>query len=321
MNDLLNSLKSDLLDRRMLPILGLLALALAAAIAYAVLGGGAGSAPVAALPPVNHAADGKSLSVSQAQSNPNAAIAETTDGTRFQHQRGTRNPFTPLPSPKSSTTSSASTGASASLSKSSSATSTTSGSSTGSTPTGGSTGGATPTKPVEAPAPKQKKTEPVYLVDVLYGLAPTTPGQLSQLTPYAALKRLEPLPSASDPRIVFAGVGSSGKGAIFTNVGEAIIKGEGACMPSATQCEAVDLTVGETEEFEYIEGAGQAVTYELKIVSISKREASIARAARLGRRDRAGAALLRQLAPAVLDHLHFSSAKGVLLYAAHRHRR
>ena len=108
----------------------------------------------------------------------------------------------------------------------------------------GSGGGTTPT-PTTPTEPAARETaearSTVYFVDVLYGLAPTTPGQLSQLTPYADLKRLEPLPSASDPRIVFAGVSDTGKGAIFTLAGEAILKGEGACMPSATQCEAVDL--------------------------------------------------------------------------------
>jgi hypothetical protein len=325
MTELLNSLKSDLLDRRMLPILVLLGVVLAAAVAYAVLGGGssAGSTPAAAVTP-SPTVTGPSLAVSQAPSNPNAAIAETTDGGRYQHRSGAHNPFTPLPGTKSSTTSSTSgssgsKGSSPSSPSSSSSTGSSSGS-TGSSTGTGTGGGTTPVAPTEPVAPKQKKTQPVYFVNVLYGLAPTTPGQLSQLTPYANLKRLEPLPSASNPRIVFAGVSSKGDGAIFTNVGEAIIKGEGTCMPSATQCEAINLAVGETEEFDYLEATGQTVTYELKVVGIAKRQASAAHAARLDRRDRAGEALLRRLSPSVLAHLHFSSARGVLVYATH-HRR
>jgi hypothetical protein len=164
----------------------------------------------------------------------------------------------------------------------------------------------------------------VYVVDVLYGLAPTTPGQLSQLTPYAGLERLEPLPSASDPRIVYAGVDASGKDALFTLAGEAILKGQGTCLPRPTQCEALALAQGQTEEFGYLDASGQSVVYELKVVSIAKHQASAATAARLNRGVRAGQALMRRLAPAFMRHLRFSSARGVLVYATHyathRHR-
>jgi hypothetical protein len=325
MNELLASLKADLLDRRLLPVLVLLGAVLAAAIAYAVLGGGSSSpaTPVAKVAPAGSTpSHGASLSVSEAPSNPNAATAETTEGGRYQHHSGARNPFSPLSSPKAKSASSANSGTSStSTPKSSSSSSSGSGASSGS-------GGTTPTTPATPatpaePAPAEPKpTTPhkpktVYVVNVLFGLAPTTPGQLSQLTPFAGLKRLEPLPSASNPKIIFAGVNDTGKGAIFTLDGEAILKGQGTCMPSATQCEAIVLAAGQNEEFEYVEANGQSATYELKIVNIVKRQASAARAARLNRRDRAGAALVRRLAPAVLAHLRFSSAKGVLLHVAH----
>jgi hypothetical protein len=181
--------------------------------------------------------------------------------------------------------------------------------------TGGSTGSGE-TKPTPPPA-KPHKTQPVYVVDVLFGLAPTTPGQLSQLTPYAGLKRLEPLPSSNDPLLVFAGVSQGGKGAVVALAREAILNGEGLCLPSATQCEALDLAVGQSEEFGYLEETGATVTYELKVVSIERQQASAARAARVNRRDRAGQALLRVLDPSILHRLRFSSARSVLVYVAH----
>jgi hypothetical protein len=318
MNELLTSLKADLLDRRLLPVLVLLGAVLAAAIAYAVLGGGSSSpaTPVARVAPINPTSTGPSLSVSQATANKNAAVAETTEGSRYQHHSGAHNPFVPIPSPKAK---SASSGNSAgSTSSSSSSASSPSSSSSGTGATGGGTTPTTPATPAEpTPPAKQQKPKTVYVVDILYGPSPTTPGQLSQLTPYAGLKRLEPLPSASEPKIVFSGVSDTGKGAIFTLVGEAILKGEGGCMPSDTQCEAVVLAAGKTEEFDYVEANGQSAAYELKVVSIAKRQASAATAARLNRRNHAGAALVRRLAPAVLKHLRFSSAKGVLVYVAH----
>jgi hypothetical protein len=320
MNELLTSLKSDLLDRRLLPVLVLLGAILAAAIAYAVLGGGSSSpsTPSARVAPSNRGSGGPSLSVSAVTSNQHAAVAETTEGTRYQHHSGARNPFSPLTSHKSA--SAAATASTPSSSGGASTPSAPSGSSSGES--GASAGGGvtptTPATPAEpTPPAKQQKPRTVYVVDILYGPSPTTPGQLSQLTPYAGLKRLEPLPSASDPKIVFSGVSDTGQGAIFTLVGEAILKGEGGCMPSATQCEAVVLAAGKTEEFDYVEANGQSAAYELKVVSIAKRKASAATAARLNRRNRAGAALVRRLAPAVLRHLHFSSAKGVLFYVAH----
>jgi hypothetical protein len=316
MSNLLNSLKSDLLDRRLLPFLLLLGAVLAAAVAYAVLSGSSGTtaAPSAAATPAGRSTSGpgSTLAVSQAAADPHAAVAETTEGSHYQHHSGAHDPFKPLVSAKAPGAKSASTGSS----------STTGSSTSGSTPTtssGSATGGGgtTPTTPTEPAPTKPAKPVHVYIVDVLFGLAPTTPGQLSQLTPYADLKRLEPLPSASDPRILFAGVSDTGKGAVFALAGEAILKGEGACLPSATQCEAIDLAVGKTEELEYLEASGQTVAYELKIVSISEHQASAATAARLSRRDRKGQALLRHLSAPVLHHLRFSSAKGVLVYVAH----
>ncbi len=263
---------------------------------------GAGGAPV----------NGPSLPVQQAAANPNAAVAETTDGARFQHRAGAHNPFTPLASPapkQAATTSSASSSKSSSSSPESKSGST--------TPSSGG-GGATPTQP-STPAPKKPKIVHKFVatVGVLFGLAPTTPGQLSQLTPYAAVKRLEPLPSSSNPLIVFEGVGSSRKSAIFTLTREAILKGNAICLPSASQCEAIDLGLGGAEELSYLEPSGQTVTYELVLQSVAWHEVTYAKAARLNRAGHAGAALLRRLAPPVLSDLRFSSAKGVLFFVAH----
>jgi hypothetical protein len=313
MNDLLNSLKSDLLDRRLLPFLLALGLLFAGAVAYAVLAGSGSSgtsAPAAAAPSPN-SPQHSSVAVSQAPANSNAAVSETAEGARYQRGGGAHDPFLPLPStaPAKSQAITA-----ASNSGSSTTTSSAEGQSKPTTPSGG---GTSPTQPPKPEPPKPKHKQPVYLVAVLFGLAPTTPEQLSQLTPYEDLKRLEPLPSSSNPLVVFAGVGSTGKGAVFTLAREAILKGSAVCLPNASQCEAIDLAPNQSEELQYLESNGQSVTYELKVVSISKRQASTATVARLNRRDRAGAALVRRLQPQVLRHLRFSAARGVLVYVAH----
>ncbi|HUN78157.1 MAG TPA: hypothetical protein VMU32_04485 [Solirubrobacteraceae bacterium] len=323
MNGLLQSLKSDLLDRRLLPFLALLGLALAGAVAYAVLGGS--SSPSSPTPAANTAppSSGPSLPVSQAPESPHAAVAETTNGQRYQHHTGKRNPFTPLPSKEGS--SSAATKSTASAGSSTSGSGSSGGSQSGnSSESGGGTTTTTPsapaTPPPSEPKPAKKQTkQPVYTVAVLFGLAPTTSGQLTQLTPYDKLKRLEPLPNPSEPRIVFAGVTDGGKAAVFALAGEAILKGEGVCVPSATQCEAVAIAAAKNEEFSYLVGE-QTVTYELHVVTIDKLQASTARAARLNRRDRAGEALVRRLAPGVMHDLRFSAARSLLVRVTrHRH--
>ncbi len=94
------------------------------------------------------------------------------------------------------------------------------------------------------------------------------------------------------------------------------MKGSATCLPSALQCEAIELTVGQTEELQYLEANGQSVTYELALVSIAWHETTEAKAARLDRPAHAGLALLHRLNPPVARHLRFSSARGVLVYVA-----
>ncbi len=285
MNEILQSLKSDLLDRRMLPILLALGVLLAGAVAYVVLAGGAGqtgsptAAGVGGTPNSSPIAPGPALAVTQAPENPNAAVAETTDGARYRHKLGKRDPFTPLASPQAK---SASTGAGRSASVSSPSARSTSTSVEKSSPSSTGAGGTetTPSTPVK-PAPKPKPRT-VYLVTVQFGLLPSTAGELSQLTPYADLKRLQPLPSREDERLIFAGARGNGKGAVFELSREAILKGPGTCIPSASQCEAIDLAVNQSEELTYLEPEGLSVPYELKVVSITK-ETITATAARVHR--------------------------------------
>lgn len=131
------------------------------------------------------------------------------------------------------------------------------------------------------PAPK-KPTKPQfpYIVSILFGPASTTPGQPATPTPYENLKLLQPLPSKQDVRISFERVTTDGKGAVFKLVTPPILRGTGICLPSTSECQTIDLEVGHSEELEYIEATGQAVVYELKVVSVTKKDGS-ANAARV----------------------------------------
>jgi hypothetical protein len=320
MNDFLSSVKADLLDRRMLPILALVGAALLAALAYALLGGGgstaspsgstASSAPAVTTP--------SGIAISQAQSNTGEPVAETTSGST--HRAGaTRNPFAPLPGTKAagaaSTASSpkSSSGSSPSTPGAPATTSTESGG--GSSSGGSSSGGATPTPEAKKPATKEK-SQTVYHVAVRFGTAPAgTPPLTAQLTPYDDLKRQQPLPDAKQPLIVFRGVIAGGKRATFTLVGEAILRGSAVCLPSASQCQAINLRPGQTEELEYIPLGGAAITYQLQIVSITSSKASASAASRsFKRQSKSGLQLLRHAGLTALPGLRYSRDKGVLVF-------
>jgi hypothetical protein len=308
MSDFLSSVKADLLDRRLLPIVALVMLALVAAIAYTVLGGGSSAAT-----PTASVATGSTVSpgLAVSQSTSEKAVAETTGGVSQQRHGYARNPFTPLPEPKEKTqvTTTSSSSTSTSSSTTSSSTSAGSGSQT--------SGGSSPTTPSQPSTPAKPKT--VYHVSVQFGELPAgvTPGQ-APLQTLEDVKLLTTLPSAQQPLIVFRGVTAGGKSATFTIVGEEILHGEAKCLPSASQCEAIDLKAGQTEQLEYISATGQALLDELRVVSIvSDKATSAAFKSILRSESVAGRKLLEHAGLIAIPDLHYSSQTGVLVFAGH----
>jgi hypothetical protein len=318
MNDFLKSLKSDLLDRRLIPVLGLLAAVLVAAIAYAALGGGSSAPAPSAASPLTPVAKAPSIAVSEVKTADVTASAETTSGSPKQTGGASRNPFAPMPGVKQAQAASAA--ATSGTSGSSSSAASGSGTPAASSPTT-STGGSTPAPVEEAKKPstptKPKDKHAVFHVDILFGTAAAaTPPQSAALTPFNDLKLQQPLPSDSQPLVVFRGVIAGGKSATFTLVGEAILRGPGVCLPSPSQCQAIDLQPGQTEELEYLPPGADAVIYELNVVSIvsSKAKLSSARSA-FGGESKAGLELLRRSGLQGLSGLRYSKAKGVLVFA------
>jgi hypothetical protein len=308
MNEFLGSLKADLTDRRLLPFVALVLAALIAAIAYVVLGGGSS----ATTPPasVSASATAGSTGLAVSQQNPEKAVAEVTNGDATQHHGSARNPFTPLPEPKAkkATVAPSATGSAGSSQTSSGASSPTSTTGSGSS----SPTTTTPVAPTKPATPAKPKT--VYHVAVLFGV-PTTG---TTLAPYENLKLMTPLPSAGQALIVFRGVTAGGKSATFTLVGEAILHGAGSCLPSASQCEAIDLRTGQTEQLEYLSASGQVTSYELKIVSITSEKASSAAFKdALHGVSKAGRELLSHDGLGAIPYLHLSATAGVLVFAGH----
>jgi hypothetical protein len=290
MTEFLRSIKTDLLSRRLLPAVVVLGVALIAAVAYAVTGGSASSTPsvsagVATVGGAGPSGPSGSPSVSVAAANPEQAVSETPGGTRYQSQGPTRDPFVPLPTPKPPTRTTPAKSSSSSSSSSS-----------GGSSSAGKGGGNSSPAPVPAKPSAPAKPRNPYTVAVLFGVPSSTPGQPATLTPYPSLSLGQPLPSKQDARIVFERVTSTGKGAIFKLVVPPILHGTGTCLPSASECQTIDLEAGHYEVLEYIESGGQSVTYEVGVVSITKNSA----AASTARAKRAvSAAQLKRLASAM----------------------
>ena len=284
MSGFLNSLKADLLDRRLLPIVIVVGAGLAAALAYAVLGGGSSGGASARLPVSTPLAPGSALiAVTPVQPGAGRAVAETTSGASQQRRGASRNPFAPLPGAASASTatsaststtvskiSASSSGASASSGSTSSSKAASSvGASSGSAASG--SGHSVTSQSSPEPKPVQPaKPQRVYAVTAAFGAAPLGPLQPGvTLAQFANLRHRQALPSAKQQLVTFRGVGASGKSATFTLLGEALLHGPAACVPSPSQCLSISLRRGQTEELEFLAPDGSVTGYKLQVLSIT----------------------------------------------------
>ncbi|MCW3026318.1 MAG: hypothetical protein JWM29_1750 [Solirubrobacterales bacterium] len=313
MNDFLSSIKADLLDRRLLPFVSLVVLALVGAGAYVVLGGGSSAAPPSRA--VRAAPVARGIAVSAAAENPDQAPAETTSGAHVQRHGSARNPFTPLPGaakPATSTAGSAAVSPSSSTTKSGGSSTTNSGSGSA------SKGETLPTVPAK---PSKPRIVIRYHVAAQFGVLPPPPADgtaapAAQLKTYDNLTVDQPIPAKDNPQLVFLGVVlRTGKDAVFGLTGEAILHGNAKCLPSPTHCQAIELQLGQSETLESFEANGNPVTYELKLVKIVKSvgtaSASSARPTSTGAAS-AGRQLLRSAGLTDLPGLRYSS-EGMLV--------
>ncbi|MEA2423974.1 MAG: hypothetical protein QOH13_384 [Thermoleophilaceae bacterium] len=146
-----------------------------------------------------------------------------------------RDPFEPTGSSSSaaSTTSSTTTATSGGTSTSTTTTTTGSGTTGSGTTPGGATTGTQPTTGTGNTGnttPETKTTLFTYTADLKFGEA-------GSMTTFKAVKRLELIPSSSNPKIVFLGVTTTAKTAVFlvdSNIG--VDTAEGTCRPSADEC-------------------------------------------------------------------------------------
>ena len=280
MSGLFQSVKADLLDRRLRVIVIVVAVALVAALGFAFLSGGSQSAtPTASTGTASGTPVGTPSIAGSSASNPKAASAETTFGSAYQHSTHVGDPFITLPSTETTTTTTGSASSSSASEKSSSSGSSGSGSSGesegSSHPSSGSSGssGSTPTPPAPKPT-----THTTYAANVELGPAPVSPTEPALLQTYKNVRIGQALPNKTHPLVVLKGASletssgakSNASSATFSLVSSPIVNGPGACVPSDTQCESVKLTGAQTEELQYVEANGQTVTYLLRVTEIKK---------------------------------------------------
>lgn len=274
----LRNLFSDLVERRLWPVAALLVVALVAV--PVLLAKPSTGEEQAPLPAPGDVVDARGPSVSLAD--PPGSLSRVRPG-------GERDPFVQQhvpPKPKQQ----------AGLGPSTGGGTTTKG--------GGTTGGGGTTK-------GGGETFVTYKVDIRFGEA----GAQDTLR---NVPRLTPLPDGENPFLIFLGVLSDGKTAVFLVSADIVPAGDGKCKPSRADCETIHLKSGDTEFFDVPSGEAGIIQYQLDLVKITKEvTSSAAQAARAyARESRAGRRWLRDAIGSYseLGVLRYARGRGVLRY-------
>lgn len=204
-------------------------------------------------------------------------VTQASDGDRSGRRQvlGSRkDPFkpkvTPTPTPKPETAATATPGAGSAAPSTGAATG-------GDTPSTG----ASPAPDTTTPAVPKKKKYELYELSVRFG---NSTGSLGR----KRVKRLQALPSNSNPVLIYLGVMDDGKTAVFLLDSGVVAEGDGECKPSRAQCETVHVRQGDTEFFDVPStggdaGADSSAQYELDVLKIHKSTTTDAKKAKKAR--------------------------------------
>jgi hypothetical protein len=136
-------------------------------------------------------------------------------------------------------------------------------------PVGGGGGGVVVPVPTDPVAPVKLFTAGTIIVR--FGDAK---GDQSQRL---AIKKLEPVPDVELPLLIYMGLTKDGKRAKFLVDASVEVEGDGTCKPHASNCEVIELSVGETEFLDVIDPEAEAededrvtAQYQLDLVDIKR---------------------------------------------------
>ena len=156
-------------------------------------------------------------------------------------------------------------------------------------------GGATPGTgggPATGPNPGHPtgKTYTIAAIDVRFGKAG---GRLRSITD---VPRLTPLPNASNPVAIFLGMRKDHETAVFMISSDVRVQGDGKCVPSKDDCEAIELKQGQVAFLDVKRANGVVDQYELDLVQVSVSQTTSKQDAQsaYARSSRAGTRLLRR---------------------------
>jgi hypothetical protein len=243
----LQSIWSDLVEKRLLPVVAILVIA-AIAIPFVITGKKDTSTQLAG--PVN--TTGEVDSNGQVASSPSIKLVVPVQ----RHSAGSKR--SPFSQPKLAAVT---TGAPPSVQQPA-------------TPSGGGDNGGGSNPPFVPPSnppyvPPSTPKAPAGPTDYRVTLRV---GQAGDLQVHKDVERLTPLPSTTDPFMVYMGVTDNGKTAVFLLSSDAKATGDGVCHPSATSCETVEMKAGDVEFLDVNTGdAANPVQYELDLTRIVKK--------------------------------------------------
>jgi hypothetical protein len=109
---------------------------------------------------------------------------------------------------------------------------------------------------------KKKKSNATYQVNLLVGDVDTT------LTPFNNVQSMAPLPSQSSPAVLFYGLTSDHRSALFlvsNKVGS--VTGPGQCVPAPDDCALLTIPQGQSEDLQY---APDGKTYRVVVAEIKR---------------------------------------------------
>jgi hypothetical protein len=131
---------------------------------------------------------------------------------------------------------------------------------------GGGGGSITPSGGSIVPKPKPK-VYPAGSLVIRFGDA------TSETLPKMVLAKLKPLPDDVTPLLVYMGLTDHGNKAKFLVDDALEVTGDGTCRPHPSNCERIELAVGETEFFDVIDPeTGDIIgSFELDLIKINRK--------------------------------------------------
>jgi hypothetical protein len=302
----LSKLLADLRANRLLPLAGVLLVAIVAV--PIALSKSSSSTPVAALPQPPRVPPATSalpaLSVQSVQS-------------RSRLSGHGRDPFAQQSSGSSSiipTSSAAATSTATSSAGSSSGAGTTSGTTTGTTSAPVSIQPTTPPPPIVT-NPKPKPAPTGLTATQAYDVALTVTNPSGGLDTIDPLVRLSPVPDRQQPLLVELGVLKGGSRVLFAVQPGTVVGGPGTCTPGPIDCEILSLGQDQTEAVGVKSSSGQSSSSLFAITGISARDYPSAAAADKARRaeSAAGRAILDASTAISLSLFRYDPSVGAVI--------